>query len=125
MGFLVENKLADDAVRRNVGRGGHYFDADTMRSFGSKVHEGYDAGEAGTIVIMSNRDAKFGTVCGGRRHYYLIIVDNAGYPRNMNGEFSYDVCKETGYWMSLPAARKAAKRAQVAINTNPEAAIGH
>ena len=111
--FLVENRLADDAVRRNVAAGGHYFDRDTMRCFGSRVHEGYDLGDGSTLVIMSNRDrglGSLGAVADGRRHYYLILVDAAGDTSNLAGELHYDVSKETGYWFSLRAARSAAKR---------------
>ncbi len=115
--FMIENKLADDAVRRNVGAGYHYFDKDTMRGFGSRVHEGYDLGNGDTLVIMSNKDkgmhfdGKWVAVCNGRRHYYFIIVDKDGSTsKPMEGEFKYDVCDGTGYWMSLRAARNAVKR---------------
>lgn len=117
--FLVENKLADDAVRRNVGAGYHYFDKDTMRGFGSRVHEGYDLGDGATLVIMSNKDkgmwldGKRCAVVNGRRHYYLIIVGKDGSTaKPMPGEFRYDVGEGTGYWLSLRAARAAAKRYQ-------------
>jgi hypothetical protein len=123
MSFLVENQLADQAVRRNVAAGGHYFDRDTMRGFGSRVHEGYDLGNGDTLVIMSNKDRHSTAVVFGRRHYYLILVDEKGDTHNlaseydpktkhMPAEYDYDVCKNTGYWMSLRAARAAAKRLQ-------------
>jgi hypothetical protein len=109
MPFLVENELADAAVRRNAGAGGHYFDRDTMRSFGSRVHEGYDWGDGNTLVIMSNRD-RWGSVANGRRHYFLILVDAEGGTSKDVPDERYDVSKGTGYWMSLRAARAAVKR---------------
>lgn len=119
MGFMVENELADAAVRRNVGAGYHYFDRDTMRGFGSKVHEGYDFGDGDTLVIMSNRDKNGwggAAVCGGRRHYYFVVVRADGSTsKDLPDEFRYDVSKETGYWMTLASARRAVKRLRKAV----------
>ena len=112
--FMVENRIADEAVRRNVGAGYHYFDKDTMRGFGSRVHEGYDLGHGNTLVIMSNKDRGFslGAVVNGRRHYYLITVFGDGSTKNLEGDWKYDVCTGKGYWMTLRSARAAAKRYQ-------------
>lgn len=118
MGFLVENKLADDAVRRNAGAGFHYFDKDTMRAFGSRVHEGYDFGDGRTLVIMSNKDRgwRLGAVLDGRRHYYFVTVEADGSTsRELPGEFRYEVSKQTGYWMSLASARRAVKRLRACV----------
>lgn len=120
--FLVENKLADEAVRRNVAAGFHYFDRDTMRGFGSKVHEGYDLGGGDTLVIMSNKDrgfsfgGQFAAVVNGRRHYYFVIVRaNGSTSKDLPAPLRYDVSKGEGYWMSLRAARNAVKRVREAI----------
>ncbi len=112
--FMVENKLADDAVRRNAGAGYHYFDKDTMRAFGSRVHEGYDLGDGDTLVIMSNKDRAWGHfpgVVGCRRHYYFVIVRADGSTsKDLPGNLRYDVSKGEGYWMSLRTARAQVKR---------------
>lgn len=125
MGFLVENKLADDAVRRNAGAGYHYFDKDTLRWFGSKVHEGYDLGDGATLVLMSNKDRGMdlgGQRCAvvrGRRHYYFVVVSADGDTdkKAMPDEFRYDVSKETGYWMSLATARRQVNKIREALQT--------
>ena len=120
MGFLVENELADNAVRRNAAAGGHYFDKDTLRFFGSRIHEGYDMGDGSTLVIMSNKDKGWqiggerAAVVNGRRHYYFVVVDPKGSTHKSltPDEYRYDVSKGTGYWLSLRGARAAAKRFQ-------------
>lgn len=109
--LLCDDEVADRAVRRNVGAGYHYFDKDTMRCFGSRVHVGFDLPDGSTIVVMSNRDRR-GSVVNGRRHYYLVLVSKDGdTSRDVPGCDRYDVSKETGYWLSLRAAKSAAVRA--------------
>lgn len=122
MGFLVENRIADEAVRRNVGAGYHYFDKDTMRGFGSRVHEGYDLGNGDTLVIMSNKDrgmfwdGQHVAVLGGRRHYYYVVVRADGSTsKELPEPFRYDVSKKAGYWFSLRSARAAVKRLREAL----------
>jgi len=113
MGFMVENKLADDAARRNVAAGYHYFDADTMKGFGSKLHEGYDAGESGTIVVMSNK-SRSDYIVNGRRHYFIMRVAMDGRTHRVEGH-EYNVSERSGYYLTLAGARGAARKVASAM----------
>ncbi len=90
------------AVERNVRAGYHYFDADTMRGFGSRAHDGYGLANGSTLVVMSNRDER-GNVVDGRRHYYVISVSKDGDTENVSG---YSVVDGNGYWLTLASARE-------------------
>lgn len=107
---IHKDPVAEEAIRLNIGAGYHYFDPDTMRGFGSRVHEGYRLDDGGILLIMSNKD-RFGHVLAGRRHYYLGVVLPSGEMRHLAGAYCYDLSKETGYTLSLRAARAAAKTA--------------
>jgi hypothetical protein len=108
------NDASEAAIRRAVKAGSHYFDAGTMRSFGSKAYEGFDRPDGSTVVVMSNRD-RWGAVLGGRRHYFLCVVSAEGSTDSVD----YDVCKGTGYWFSKAAAVKAAKAIAASVSSNP------
>lgn len=102
------NNASEAAIKRAADSGSHYFDAGTMRWFGSKAYEGFDLPDGSTVVVMSNKDrpSSLGRgVLGGRRHFYLCLVGKDGSTDSVN----YDVSKGTGYWFSKPAAVRAAK----------------
>jgi hypothetical protein len=103
------NDASEAAIRRAVAAGSHYFDAGTMRCFGSKAYDGYDLPDGSTVIVMSNKDWRpmFGGqgVCNGRRHFYLCIVTADGDTKSLD----YDVSKGTGYWFSKASAVRAAK----------------
>lgn len=105
---IHKDPVADEAIRRNMGAGYHYFDPDTMRAFGSRVHEGYRLGDGRIILIMSNRD-RYGHVLAGKRHYYLRCIMPDGDMRHIAGAWCYDLIHDTGYTMSLRGARAAVR----------------
>lgn len=114
---IHKDAAADEAIRRNIGAGYHYFDPDTMRAFGSKVHEGYRIHDGVILLIMSNRD-RFGHVLDGKRHYYLGAIMPDGDMRHLPGQYRYDLSHETGYTMSLRSARTQAQALANFANTS-------
>lgn len=102
------NELATEAVSRNQAAGYHYFDPFTMRFFRSRVHDGYDFGPEGTLVLMSNQGPP--AILKGRRHYYFIVVRPDGAAKSLSGDARYDIDNERSYWFSLAQARKQVER---------------
>lgn len=105
--------VADLARERYVRNGGHYFDPDTMRWFGSRVEGGVNVRGGSTIILMSNQDrgmvfeGRRVAVLNGKRHYYMIVIHpdggiDDGWPK-------YDVSAGTGYWLTKHAAIVAAE----------------
>lgn len=115
--MIHKDAAADEAIRRNVGAGYHYFDPDTMRAFCSKVHEGYRIHDGVILLIMSNRD-RFGHVLNGRRHYYLGAIMPDGAMRHLSGDYCYDLSHGSGYTMSIRSARTWARALAELANTS-------
>ena len=93
-----------DAIRRAaIGNGSHFFDADAMRFFGSKV---YDDLYAGRIFITSERD-RSGGAWNGIRCYTVRMT---GPPRDSGEGFRLDTLGSFGQFLTLGTARTAAKR---------------
>ena len=61
------NTAARHAVHRNQRAGLHYFDHDTLRHFGSIVHDGYNHPKEGTYVVVSD-------MVDTERRYYVVLV---------------------------------------------------
>lgn len=95
----------DEIIARAKARGSHFFDADTMRSFGSRLSETVYPAAHGTYFVTSERDRDrgYGAAWDGRRRYTVRYMD-------LDGEF-HDP-GEFGEHASGPAAHRAAERYQ-------------
>lgn len=73
---------------------GHFFDADTMLFFDSKVYDGFKRTTDGLVFITSERDKASGTP----RYYTLRILEADGYVRSLS---------DFGEYLRLDRAQKA------------------
>lgn len=100
----------DDVIERVKSRGSHFFDKDTMHSFGSRISSNVFPTDFGTYIVTSERDRGVWTSYGfsqaegwDKRRYTIRFVD-------LTGEFH--TVGEFGDYGSLNGALKGAARYQ-------------
>lgn len=111
-----------DVKDRVKARGSHFFDADTMRSFGSRISGNVYPTDFGTYIVTSERDKGVMTSYGfaqaegwATRNYTIRFVDLDGVFHEVNG---------FGHYHSWNGAQKGAARYQKTGHPSCEFAEG-
>ena len=130
---LTPPRNETEVVQCVQATGSHFFDRDTMRSFGSRLHDPVYPAKFGTFFITSEQDRPMwysdgtysrGAWNGARRYTVRFVAARTVYSRyyahtytNRRGNIVSIMPDDFGAFSSLDKARQYASREQHRLNT--------